>query len=357
MYEIQQTEIGMNRRELSLPELLRALYRKKWWLCCSALLGLAIGWTVIMFSSPVYDASVSVFAPTEGDVAALNNGRTWSDSLLKPLSVRSVYPVFYDELFSKSVKEDFFKRFYLPALPQSQKDKYSSAQLYAVFSRNLAIVERLRQTKELFPTIAVAIRGDNAQQVAIWLQQFLNLVNEHAVNRLLHGVEQQNAVIINNLQRQIALARTTAKAQRLDRITQLQEKVRTVQLASVQLPFWEDEPEPFKIELMQAKIKNLAQRKSDDAFIPNLRELQAKLRYYQSLTVLPSKVVVFNLDGTITAPTAPIAPKKHLIMMVSLVSGFLMGVLLVMLQIALRREWGNLLVTQQTQQTMPALGV
>lgn len=344
---MMQTGSIIGERNLSTIGLLRIFYQHKLFISLCTLLGFVIGLAIISLSHPIYEAKIKLIPATEGEIAGFNQGRSGSLSSLPPITLAYVNHVFNNQLLSQAVKESFFKQFYLPAAT-AQKEHRSAEQLYADLSHDLTITADPLTAADRFAKYNVAIRGNDANQVAAWLTQFVTVVKMQVVNLLLDDMQQQNRVLTDNLRHQIQSVRNKAKAKRLDRITQLKEKLRTVQLAQANMPFWDDdllvmndatEPSPLaRVEMMSAEIKNLAARRSDDAYIPELRELQAKLEYATSFKVDPEKVAVFHVDGVIATPSIPIAPKKRLILMEALVVGLMTGILGVMVQIAWRRE-------------------
>lgn len=336
------------RNELSMMDLLRIAYQNKALIGLTTLLGLVLGCTIIYFSVPIYEAKIRLIAANEGDIAELNQGRLGNKSPLKPISLSDVHRVFIDTLLSESIKSEFFKNYYLPVFAPNLNSSRVVAQQYTSFSHLFAIVANPKHPEERFVKYTVAIRGKDAKQVAIWLNQFIHLVQSQTIATVLHDIQQQKQMLTASLTQQIEIARKTARVKRLDRITQLKEKMHMVQLASAQLPFWDDElvimsdatnaASPANLEMIRAEISNLSKRASDDAFAPKLRDLQAQLHYYQSLKINMDNVVVFHLDGIIEPPVTPIAPQKKLILLESLVGGMLLGILLVMMQIAWRRQ-------------------
>jgi chain length determinant protein (polysaccharide antigen chain regulator) len=317
-----------NNPELNMIQLLVLFYQKKLWLVLTTLLGLIIGLSVIFLSKPTYEASIKLIAANEGDIAAFNLGRYGDKSPLKPISIQDVYFTFNNQLFSDALKKTFFNQFYLPSLPKRLKETESKNKIYTSFSKNFAIVEAPKAGSDRFPKFIVAIRGNNAEQVAIWLKQFIDLVRARTLAQVANDIKQQNVVMIYNLQDQIDRVRETAKEKRQDRIAQLKERIQVAQLAGKNSTAHSDSL------LLHAQLKKLSGRKSDDAFIPTLPDLQAQLGFYKALTVNFDSVAVFHLDGTIDTPDSPIAPKKKLIMMVSLVLGFMFGAFGILFQIA-----------------------
>jgi chain length determinant protein (polysaccharide antigen chain regulator) len=337
---VHMDSLDSSNSDLSLIGLLSIFYQKKVLIFLTTLLGLVVGFAVIFFSKPVYEAAITLSAATEGDIAAFNIGRSWDKSPLKPMNARDIYLVFSTELVSEAVKLNFFKQFYLPSLSANQKNGLSPEELYARFVKNFAVVESPKTFSERFGKFVVAIRGYEPKQLSLGLKQFLDLVKAQTTHTILDNIKQQNSVIVSNLQHQIELARTSAKLRRQDRIVQLKDTLRVAQLENENDMFdsGPDTAYPSNPELLRAEIKNLSERRSDDAFILNLRELQAELGFYKSLAVNPDKVAVFHLDGTIETPNMPVEPRRKLIMMVSLALGFMTGIFCVMFQIAWRKE-------------------
>ncbi|MGC1181817.1 Wzz/FepE/Etk N-terminal domain-containing protein [Legionella sp.] len=337
-----QKESLDNHRDINIFELLVALYQNKVVIVLSTLLSILLGSLFIFFSEPVFEAKIKVTSASDGEIAAFNWGRLSSKSELKPISAHDVFLVFNNELFSEAIKKHFFKQFYLPSLAKNQKEKYSSAQIYTSFSKNISIIANsMLQPSESLPKFTITLRGDNPTQVKVWLKQFVELVREQTLRVILNDIKQQNSMMIYNLQHQINNARETAQLERHDRIIKLEEKIRVAQLTNQNDNNSSGSPPhsaySLELALLQAKIKNLSDRKSDDAFIPNLRQLQTKLNFYKSFTINTDNVVVFRVDGPIEIPHTPIAPNKKLILLISLVLGFMVGIF----SIIFRMGWCN----------------
>lgn len=342
-----QTELVRSNVDISWMRLIHRFYQKKTLILLSTLLGGTLGFAIVFFSTPVYEAKITLTAPTQGDIAGLNQGRALGESFLKPFTVKDVYSVFSNELTADSIKEQFFKQVYFPGLSQRKKEGYSEARLYQIFSKNFDIIAYSKPPGVRFTPYSVALRGTNANQVASDLNQFFSLVSKQTMNKLMSDIQQQNSVVIEQIHHQIDIARKMAQAQRMDRITQLKEQVQIARLARERTVYWDDDTLSMddanaetlvNFDKMRAEIKSLSARKSNDAFTPHLRELQAKLELYKASAVNPKNVRVFTLDGIIKTPVEPIAPKKRLVIMMSLVLGFLAGIFIIMFQLAWRKE-------------------
>ena len=337
----------LNYSNFNWVTLIRMLYQKKIWIVLSTLLSLIIGLVFITYSKPVYEAKIKLIAATDADILGFNQSRLFNDSFIKPITARQVYFVFSNELLSDAIKKDFFKQYYLPTLTERQKKNKKEGQLYASFSKDFALVAYTKTSSEHFGKYMIAVRGNNPKQVALWLKQFVALVKERTYAKLLNGLKQHYALAVDTLENQIDTARKIAKAQRLDRIAQLKEKLSLTVLTQDKTSFFKEKHTrtdevnqipPSKLARMQAEIISLSTRNSDDAFISDLPLLQAMRSQYKSWFVNSNKVSVFNLDGTIKTPSQPIEPQKQLIIMLSLALGFMISILGIMLQAAWRKD-------------------
>lgn len=72
---------------------------------------------------------------------------------------------------------------------------------------------------------------------------------------------------------------------------------------------------------LAAEIGNLQQRKSEDPFILELRDLQTRQQFYQGLVAAKRNFSVYQLDGTIEQPDVPIKPRRNLIIALGVIVG------------------------------------
>jgi chain length determinant protein (polysaccharide antigen chain regulator) len=94
---------------------------------------------------------------------------------------------------------------------------------------------------------------------------------------------------------------------------------------------------------LEAELKNLEARQSEDAFTPGLRKLQKDADFYKQLVAEKFDISVYRHDGVLDLPLSPIKPKKVLIVFLGLVIGGLLGTSLALLQhfVFKRREKGS----------------
>lgn len=341
-----------NNGEITMNQLLYEFYQHKRSILFITLLSVALGIIYIFFSAPIYQASAHISAPMQGDIAAFNKGNLWSDNKtnikppIKPMSVSSVYAAFSKELLSVSNRKFFFQEYYLPLLKQKPKDKASFKKMYDAFSKKFSIKidnKVIPGQKAPLAQYDVMMKGVNPELAADFVKQFIDFAKERTINVLIKDIEKQRAVAIYQLTHQIDITSKVAKESRTDQIAKLQEALKTAQSAHinsslVQYNLASESNMAYMLgaNVLQAQIKNLSERKSDNEFIPELRKLQSKLDFYSSFVINPKDVAVFSSDGTVEVPVAPISPNKELIITTSLLLGLIIGMLGVTISFVIR---------------------
>ena len=144
---------------------------------------------------------------------------------------------------------------------------------------------------------------------------------------------------------QIVAKRQLAELSRSDYIVQLEEAIliasKIEKHEAVFLQLREMEPgEKYLLpdslysrgaEGLQAELQVLKDRKSDDAFIPGIRELQIARKQLNSFGLNANRLRVAQVDQAAQVPTSPISPDRKSIV----AKGFFLGVILAMMLVAL----------------------
>ncbi|MBN9229662.1 MAG: hypothetical protein J0I93_02320 [Legionella sp.] len=325
-----------SQNKFSTLSLLYFVWQNKRVITLSTLFGLVVGYGYIHYSTPIYETSVVVTAATEGDIAPLNLGRSWARlSPLKPFTAKDVYLTFSTILLSDAAKEAFFKQFYLShPLTKEEFNTPETIALYRQFLRNFMIVEGKKSFSDRFAKFTIALRGENPQELVTKLQNFLTVLNQQTFENLSEIINKQKAVLISTLEHQLTAEQATAQQKIRDQIQSLEHQLRDLQ-AYEDDPFTPQQDGPAWIEV---KIDNLRAQLKHGANTPKIRELQGQVRYYQNLTIDAQKTIVFHIDGAIKTPVVPVLPQPRLTLMVGATSGFLLGILLILFQLAWRKE-------------------
>ncbi|MBF6615091.1 MAG: LPS O-antigen chain length determinant protein WzzB [Candidimonas sp.] len=339
--------------EIDLVELFKALWSQKLIIIVSTVVGTAMGLAYALLSTPVYEAKATVLPPLLSDIAAYNAGRTDalpSQAQLKPFTSGEVYSVFARNLKSLSLRRDFFENTYIPSLPEDAQSNPRD-QLWERFNRVISIKAPDKQRPEL---IEIVVQLNAPDKAAAWANQLISRAAEASERDMQLNVSSELDIRTRSIERRIASLRSTAQQRREDRIAILKEALvvaNAVGLSSPQVTAGRtssnDELSEFidgsltymrGAKAIEAEMKVLEARESDDPFIPELRSSQEQLSFLKTIDVQPENVSVFTLDSAAEVPETPIKPKKTLIVALGLVLGGMLGVFIALVRVMMRRN-------------------
>ncbi|WP_417448323.1 LPS O-antigen chain length determinant protein WzzB, partial [Idiomarina abyssalis] len=326
--------------------------------------GAALALAYALLSSPVYEAKATVLPPLLSDIAAYNAGRLESslyadgggenserpnEAPLKPFTVDDVYSVFTRNLRSQSLQRGMFNDLYLPSLTEADRTGPKD-QLWAKFNKLITITTPDKQRAELFE---VSVDQNTAELAAAWANELISRASAASERDMQRNVASELSARIHSVKRRIASLRSTAQQRREDRIAILREALvvaKEVGMSSPQVTAGRtassDELSAFVdgsltymrgAKAIEAEMKVLEARRSDDPFIPELRSLQEQLAFLKTIDVTPANVSVFRLDSAAEVPETPIKPKKTLIVALGVVLGGMLGVFIALVRALVRR--------------------
>lgn len=87
---------------------------------------------------------------------------------------------------------------------------------------------------------------------------------------------------------------------------------------------------------LRAQLQILENRVSDEPFIKGYRELKTHLGLLKAYTLDDTQTSVVVVDEAAEVPTAPIKPKKTMIIAVGIVLGGMLGIFVALVRIAIR---------------------
>jgi len=337
MHENRETPIG-NSEEIQFVPLVRELWHGRLLILSTAVVFILLAIAYVFIKKPLYEAKAYLQPPSVNDVASLNEGRGQGTGL-ELLDVNEVYAVYLRNLQSGLMREKFFREIYIPAI-QRAGDSVANSDVDAVFNNLLSIglADKSVPTRYL-----VALRARQPDVARDWVQRYVEMASEFAKQEVLNGVLSDASFKANDLQRQIDIARESAKEQRKDKIVQLKESLRiahslglqkpTVTLGGLSQGLSSDVSGVLDYlrgsEALEAEIESLESRTSDDYYISSLRKMQADLTFYQKLRIHPESIQVFRLDGGVMVPVKPLGRRVELVLVAAGLLGILVGISLV----------------------------
>ncbi|MEE1922824.1 Wzz/FepE/Etk N-terminal domain-containing protein [Pseudomonas sp. 148P] len=336
-------------QDTNIVDVLGVLWRSKFSILAFTLFGLLCSAVYLFFDRPLYEARVFVLPPTQNGIAELNFGRT-REAELSPYSVKDVYDVFLRNLQAESLRREFFSRYYLPSLGDSEK-KVTLDELYSEFSENLKVTSDAKISPDGY---SLVVRGREPAKLAEWAGIYMQSAEEAARKEVVKNASREAEVRARNLNQQIVALRERGQKAREDLVLQLQEALKIAQTIGLENPpilsggLGGEVSANMGGQLtymrgaraLRAEIDNLQQRQSDDPFIPELRALQVKYSLFRSIEIVPENVSVYRLDGPIETPDTPLKVRFGLILAIGVLLGGVLGVIFVLarwLHVAVRR--------------------
>lgn len=337
--------------EVDLLEILTALWQQKLLIVATTIVVTLLAALYAFLSTPEYESKYYVSPPTVNDVANLNYGRS-RGSDLKPFTVEDVYKVFLRGLQSESLRRSFFEQVYLPSL-KDDAVQVPHRILYDRFSRSVTIA---MVDKDEMGRWSLALQDSSAENSKIWVAQYVNLAGEAAKQELIHNAVKESSILRRNLGLQIDMLRESGKKLRQDSISQLREALAVARASGLQNSVVFTGAGRSELagnmaggsaylrgsKALEAELKNLESRESDDPFTPGLRKLQKEHDFYKGLEAGTYDIAVFRQDGVLDDPVAPVKPKKALILILGVVVGGLLGSIIALIRsFILKRRKGT----------------
>lgn len=327
--------------EIDLLELLMGVWRQKLLVIGTAVIVTGIAAVYAVKATPIYEAKVFVQQPSQNDIAQLNFGRGGSTGLAM-LSIKDVYDIYLRNLQSESLRREFFRSFYLPSLPQDERDGSQDA-LYSRFKEVLSLGIESRDNPNRY---FVKVNMPNPQTAADWAARYVEMAGVQSAIDVTKDVKADATIKANNIEHQISAARESARKQREDEISRLSEALLVAKSIGLEKPPIISNDLSAQVsagmggvltymrgtKALQAEISNLKARASDDPYVPNLRQQQEALTFYRTLQIDSGVVQVYRQDGAIESPDKPIKPKKAIIVGAGLLVGIALGVLLALIR-------------------------
>ncbi|MNF57918.1 Lipopolysaccharide biosynthesis protein WzzE [compost metagenome] len=320
--------------ELDIFEIFGVVWARKWMVVGTALACGLVAGVYAFLTTPVYESRYYIFPPTVNDIANLNFGRA-ERSELKPFTVDQVYKIFLRNLQSESQRRAFFESTYLPA-EGGDATSVSSGSLYNTFSKSMTVEP---VGKEEDGRWSVSLRHSNPERSVAWLTSYVNQVGESTARELAQNAKKEAVVAGRSRVLEIDTLRESSRKIREDNITKIREALFIAQSSGLENTvvfagrgseklagnMFEDNTYMRGSKALEAELKNLESRDSEDPFTPGLRNLQKDVDFYKKLESEKFEIAAFRHDGVLDLPVSPVKPKKVLIVFLGIVIGGLLG--------------------------------
>ena len=204
--------------------------------------------------------------------------------------------------------------------------------------------------------LTVSFIHTNPQQAAIWLNDYIDMVNEITSQDYVDGVNILISNTRNIISSEISGKKNLSEQVTEDRIVQLEEALqialdlgitdRSKNLSNQQNVILGDDENiqsknPIYLygsEALLAEINALKKRTNKDSFIRGLRQLEQKAKSLDSIKVHVKDVNTAQLDQRAIAPENRYAPKRKLIVLLGLIFGSFLAFLYIIFSFFITRK-------------------
>ena len=281
---------------------------------------------------PVYKSRASVSLPSENDIEGIQG-----------YTREKVFGAFVQNLKSRAVRLRYFNENKL--LDKLDPDRNSDAE--QVFEERF---NQMLSVHSLGTHAYISFEGANARLAAEWVNGFVTLANEETVRSLVQAEifrwnNQKSAMEakMNALRTRIADRRKEAKRKREYKIIRLEEMALIAERIGIKdvhytTDVFSDSGAPLYIrgaKALRAEASVLRERKSDDPFISEIRDLESQLAHIQSESAKSklarsdlAHISAMQVIAMATVPARPInKPVFKWVTLTGALGGLVLGVL------------------------------
>lgn len=326
--------------EVDLVQLFKVVWLQKWLVAIVTLVFTLAAAAYAFSLTAVYEAKSYIAPPTNDDISALNSGRT-EDLSLKKFTVDEVFKIFLAELQSQEMRQSFFQNVYLPSLAEGADRK--ADRTYSGFSQSVIVAPA---DKEGMGRWSVSIQGGDPSNITNLTSLYVEEAARRAEREVMSRVHKELGVLSLDLQTKIGLLRELGERERQDTITRLKESIFIAKAIGLENPLVFTGTGAARLlnqvadirsymrgrKVLESELKVAEERKSNDPFIPGLRNLQAKLESYQALMSAKPEVWVFDKDSLIQQQAVPIKSRKMFIILVGIILGGMTGLVIALIR-------------------------
>lgn len=339
--------------EIDLFELAETVWKGKWIIVAAVCLSLVVAGAAVWRIEPVYKSSVTFLPPAEVDLQEMNKLHQ-VDARTQKFDSGDVFQLFLENLTSSDLQMKIFHQFQLNEIFMSssqdlneEQQSLAVQQAIARFGNNLSLNMPSRNATANEHSLSLSLPVQPKQTATILNEMYL-LANEATIADINTAITtERSSRIQQNLER-IAALRSISEDRRLDRIAELDESIsiaRSLNIAEprevgpdINLQGVSNQGLPMMYlgyRYLEAERSILLARKSDDPFIPGLREIQELVSTLERVSIDPKKFTVVRLRQSALPTNTPEKPKPMLMFSLASVAGLILGVMIVLIRQAI----------------------
>ncbi len=351
--------MNINDDEIDLFELWNGLVAEKLTILASFVITVLLATVYVFTVTPVYQSESYLLPPPAEKVLPMNELSIVLGADSTTNTPSSVFSQFQRNLESRLTLKLIFDKYNLIKTYHSDINLLSGADkikaekiAFSKFVKDFSI-QRLKAT-DLSKAISVSLALPlTEQEVAVILNDLVKMAEQITIHQLYQQIVSEKQSRVGLLNDRISSVRQIALDKRMDRIAQLDEAIIITQKLGLNKPVSAGPTLNINnvntqsslnsalyllgSDLLVAEKAVLESRKMDDAFIPELRDLQGQLQKLQNLKIVKADFGVVTIDQAAIYGDK-IKPKKALILAVAGVLGLMLGVFIALIRRAVKNR-------------------
>lgn len=332
--------------EIDLFELFSSLCQQWRWLVGITLLGTLVAVAVALMLPKQYEVTTQIALPDIADVAVIDvngYGEHSRESLFNELYKNLRSPV---QLNAFLIEGKWGQALYRDAINEMTNNEVL-ARVLDVFAVEVLEPKKSKGEETSAPQLLSLTMRHTEEQVAVdLLKDYVKRMNEGLIETVKLNDQKIRDLKIHQVEKEISLLQYSAKNQRESVLIQLHSALISAKKVGLKKPEYlqlyacsardikglsaitkNDESELFLLgsDYLEAKIKDLEERKNDDAFIAQLNSKKGTIKELKSLSFDFTGVKLYKLDKQAAVDGKAEKPKRALIVAVGAVLSLFMG--------------------------------
>lgn len=320
------------------------------------IINIIIAISYAMTAPEVYTAKAYILPPENKYIQNLNLSASEVGNTKQDYTVREVYPLFINNLQSRKYQRKYF-------FDNNVSNLFDNENIEESFEKNFhdqldlqlqSKVSQIRMRSQDFLT--VSFRSNDPSKAAKILNKYIDMVLKDTAGELTRAVNTTIMKRINSYEANIEAKKNLAKKIKLDNIARLKEALNIAKQLNIDeikivadnttIVNMEDENTVdsnnklylYGVNAIEAEIRSLQSRLSEDPFTSGLRALEQKIETLKQIKINENDVKPATIDQSAIAPSVRSEPKRKLIVMLGTAFGILLAFLYLVIKLFIFRK-------------------
>lgn len=321
--------------EIDLFELVASLWYRKWVIVGVTSIVIVLAIVYLVITPNVYEAKVIISETQPVNVTQLNVGEEQLGQYSQSVTSSSAFTLFQKNLQSRSLAMVYFKDHVEPVYRRNGSNASANGLLDNIFLKSISITNPGKKSIYL----SVAHRYRDPALAAEWLNGYLRYIEQKTKEELIESAEHNKTLAVKEYEKEIKSLRTVYSHRLQDKIILLEEAYNIAKKLNLQSPVVSNLSEKVLsssldesllymrgYEVLGAEIDSLKSRELLDPFVSDIRPIQEKISYLDSVEYKLSELDVVNVDAWASEPERSIKPKKALVLVLAGLLGGMLGI-------------------------------